>query len=158
MFKSLFEKMSRARCLGFGVPPLAVTMQLKMGSTCAPACSDRRPRRSACAWRQSLYGGPVVAPRWSARAPTTAREARALPEMNCMVTAEGAPCAVCLGKMGRPDVEKKPVISTLPSQNRAMNSRLQILLLALIVTSISRATDLGIDSTQFTINGKRTFL
>ena len=39
-----------------------------------------------------------------------------------------------------------------------MKSRLQILLLCLIARSISHATELGLEATHFTINGKRTFL
>jgi len=39
-----------------------------------------------------------------------------------------------------------------------MKSRLQILLLCLIARSISQATELGLDATHFTINGRRTFL
>src|SRR5882757_9558530 len=50
------------------------------GSTRALACSDRRPRRSRPGANGSRDGGHSQGWVWSAGAPTTAREARALPK------------------------------------------------------------------------------
>src|SRR5262245_62112534 len=50
------------------------------------------------------------------------------------------------------------IASTAWYQTCAMKSAFQILLLAVLAITPSRATELGIDSAHFTVDGKRTFL
>ena len=66
-------------------PNRAGSMQLNLGSTRVPACSDRRPRRSDTGAHGALKSGEFGRSVWPARAPTTAREGACAPrlQLNC---------------------------------------------------------------------------
>ena len=66
---------------------LAVSMPVELGSTRAPGCADRRPRRSEFGASRSPRGDGIGRLVWSARTPTTAREDACAPRFNCAVTA-----------------------------------------------------------------------
>src|SRR5439155_21470305 len=66
----------------------AMNMQSQTGSSSPLACSDRRPAGRNESIIESLTVTRWRAPVWLARAPTTAREARALPIFNRIVTAQ----------------------------------------------------------------------